>query len=853
MGAERTAAGVSCITEGCPMPITLPHNVLPVSHALDPQESAIEKKWRELGGEQGPLGAAASDETATSDGAGRCRVFQKGALYFHPDAGAHAVLGDMLQKWLDLDLEKGPLGYPVAEAEADGKGGTQRFQHGALYRNPQDGAIYALYGAVHDAWQVLGGTQGLLGYPFSDVKESASKEIRWARFAPPGGDFLTALYHEEKRDAFELLYHCRMDLSEQLFTPVAPGAPTFALGEHPPAPKRDVLVDVKGHRWQTFSAWLARNRDGVRVRHGEQGLFVQFGPDTPPAPGSPGALPLRGGLVRGKLWAKGAKTAWDLDGVWDAGSRTLMLGMAFPIGSDALREAVKAALQADPGSNGDGGTTLEVDYAHAAAVRVAADVETGYTFTETWPLPLHFAADSPVFVKEGDGWQPLSDGSPLWYLPAPGKDEYTYLPTSFKLGFQPDGLPFKPYLYTRTSTVGADNRREYRITLTLLAVPDVGPDELKRLRSVLTSRLSRFVRLRPATDLPATFTLGATGAGDAAALTKGPAVNLADGFPIELDFPAEMYTLLLEQLTGAGMGVLGGVRVDLGGGRQTSIDVRLSVLQMAANVVALTPEPPDEEGGAPTQFTIRNQIRRPVRVSGVTVYLEKTTPYGLLAKPAELDANFPLDLGPLDKKTVGAGPSDADKSWHWDRLDLMLEGAQVDVSMRTARAWVDAVNRTYTQAAASYPLTIDVVNFRTIKEATHPGFQGLKARLLQGERVLDEKLVKEPTWTTEFKRTLDDLSARATSGAGYQLDWQSVYATHDGLPQRLRGHAGGDSDLEVRALPFEDDATRYDVLDDNEEKPAVLQENLERGAVLACLDVLKQAGQGWRLRVRPKS
>jgi hypothetical protein len=63
----------------------------------------------ELDYEKGPLGYPTTDEKGTLDGRGRYNQFSKGgAIYWTPQTGAHAIYGEIYNKWAELKWETGP-------------------------------------------------------------------------------------------------------------------------------------------------------------------------------------------------------------------------------------------------------------------------------------------------------------------------------------------------------------------------------------------------------------------------------------------------------------------------------------------------------------------------------------------------------------------------------------------------------------------------------------------------------------------------------------------------------------------------------------------------------------------------
>ncbi|MGH7840689.1 MAG: LGFP repeat-containing protein [Candidatus Binataceae bacterium] len=82
-------------------------------------------------------------------------------------ASAFAVYGAIADKWQHLGGERGALGPALSdEADAPGGGRFNRFAYGYIYWRPQTGA-FAIYGLIATKWSQLGGINGY-GYPIND-------------------------------------------------------------------------------------------------------------------------------------------------------------------------------------------------------------------------------------------------------------------------------------------------------------------------------------------------------------------------------------------------------------------------------------------------------------------------------------------------------------------------------------------------------------------------------------------------------------------------------------------------------------------------------------------------------------
>ena len=103
-------------------------------------ESALDNKAQDLG--RNFLGAPMGDVRTAADGVGLYREYRNGAIYWSPETGAHAVLGQIRDEWLNRGAERGELGYPTSDDAFDRDGTTRivRFQRGTITWNERTGA-----------------------------------------------------------------------------------------------------------------------------------------------------------------------------------------------------------------------------------------------------------------------------------------------------------------------------------------------------------------------------------------------------------------------------------------------------------------------------------------------------------------------------------------------------------------------------------------------------------------------------------------------------------------------------------------------------------------------------------------
>lgn len=132
---------------------------------------AVRNRWEALSWENGPLGYPTTDELVTPDRLGRYNHFSGGggaSIYWTPATGAHAIYGDIRERWGELGWERGQLGYP-STSETPTPNGRGRFNHfsgggASIYWTPGGGA-HEIYGDIGAQWRSLGGEDGRLGFP----------------------------------------------------------------------------------------------------------------------------------------------------------------------------------------------------------------------------------------------------------------------------------------------------------------------------------------------------------------------------------------------------------------------------------------------------------------------------------------------------------------------------------------------------------------------------------------------------------------------------------------------------------------------------------------------------------------
>lgn len=149
---------------------------------------AIGNSYSVLGGPESILGYPVAAQKPEAGG-GVSQAFQLGTLYWSPTAGIHYVLNKINEGYLAEGSVGGQLGHPTDSTKAYGNGFGQRFQNGWLYWSDATGFVVTS-GWLGSSYSVLGGPDGILGYPLVTQKGEAngglSQEFQngWLVYSP---------------------------------------------------------------------------------------------------------------------------------------------------------------------------------------------------------------------------------------------------------------------------------------------------------------------------------------------------------------------------------------------------------------------------------------------------------------------------------------------------------------------------------------------------------------------------------------------------------------------------------------------------------------------------------------------
>ncbi len=99
----------------------------------------IGQKWMALGGRDGFLGYALTDELGTPNKPGRFNHFVGGSIYWSPTTGAHEVHGTIRDLWASLGWENSHLGFPTSDEYSVPGGRQSNFEGGSIFWDAHTG------------------------------------------------------------------------------------------------------------------------------------------------------------------------------------------------------------------------------------------------------------------------------------------------------------------------------------------------------------------------------------------------------------------------------------------------------------------------------------------------------------------------------------------------------------------------------------------------------------------------------------------------------------------------------------------------------------------------------------------
>lgn len=132
----------------------------------------VARKWRDLHGPHGVLGLPTSDVEPSGQGS-VAATFTDGDVVQQTGHAPRAVWGAVDRKWRNLAGADGVLGAPTSDVQSGPQHGSfATFEQGDIAQTDATGA-HAVWGPSDDAWRGYNGVFGPLGYPTADVVTAA--------------------------------------------------------------------------------------------------------------------------------------------------------------------------------------------------------------------------------------------------------------------------------------------------------------------------------------------------------------------------------------------------------------------------------------------------------------------------------------------------------------------------------------------------------------------------------------------------------------------------------------------------------------------------------------------------------
>lgn len=143
---------------------------------------AIGDAYGAAGGPASVLRFPVTHEKPTPTRPGAFNHFQGGSIYWSRSTGAHIVLGAIRETWARAGWESGLLGFPTSSerATATGSGRYSHFEGGSVYWSEQTGA-HVVRGAIRQAWWAAG-AEARLGLPLVDETPTPVKPGAFSHF-----------------------------------------------------------------------------------------------------------------------------------------------------------------------------------------------------------------------------------------------------------------------------------------------------------------------------------------------------------------------------------------------------------------------------------------------------------------------------------------------------------------------------------------------------------------------------------------------------------------------------------------------------------------------------------------------
>lgn len=127
-----------------------------------------DRRYRRLGGPKGSLGYPTKN-TQDIPG-GKVTHFRQGSIYVSPDTDAVEVRGPIRDVYRDTRGPRGPLGFPRSPRRLLPDGGRIQGFQGGLIAGPSHSRVYAVHGAVVRRYRNSGDVEGDWGYPVGHTR-----------------------------------------------------------------------------------------------------------------------------------------------------------------------------------------------------------------------------------------------------------------------------------------------------------------------------------------------------------------------------------------------------------------------------------------------------------------------------------------------------------------------------------------------------------------------------------------------------------------------------------------------------------------------------------------------------------
>jgi hypothetical protein len=142
-----------------------------VDNRLDNFRSVIKRYYFNRGGSRGALGPVRIGEVRVKGG--HHTTFTKARTYFKDGRRRTFMRGPFLSAYVAAGEVNGPLGYPISRLHHPRRGISSSFEGGALYWSRQVGSEFLVRGKVFRRYLHVGGAQGDLGFPVTEVRFGA--------------------------------------------------------------------------------------------------------------------------------------------------------------------------------------------------------------------------------------------------------------------------------------------------------------------------------------------------------------------------------------------------------------------------------------------------------------------------------------------------------------------------------------------------------------------------------------------------------------------------------------------------------------------------------------------------------